>query len=50
VDEKLSVSRWQWETQNSYWVDANTGFVWKSLQQYSPDLPPIQIEIYKPAA
>ncbi len=39
-----------WEFENLYWVDSVDGFVWKSRQHLSRALPPIEIEVLKPAA
>jgi len=39
-----------WSFSNRFWVDADTGFVWKSLQHLSPRLPPLEIIVYRPAA
>lgn len=40
----------KWTFENRYWVDAYDGFVWKSQQYITPNLPPVQIEVLKPAA
>jgi len=39
-----------WEFDNAYWVDDETGFVWRSRQTIHPNLPSIQIEIFRPPA
>ncbi len=39
-----------WEFENYFWVDAITGFVWKSRQHTTPNTPTIEFEILKPAA
>lgn len=39
-----------WSFKNQFWVDARSGYVWKSLQYLSPRLPPLEIVVYKPAA
>ena len=39
-----------WEFENYYWVDPDTGFVWKSLQHATPNTPPVELEVLKPAA
>jgi hypothetical protein len=38
-----------WSFKNQYWVDARSGYVWKSLQYLSPRLPPLEIVVYRPA-
>ncbi len=50
VREKVSVAVWKWRATNTYWVDSVTGFVWKSVQQYCPELAPLEIEVLKPPA
>jgi len=39
-----------WEFDNSYWVDAETGFVWRSEQTIHPNLPAIEFEVFRPPA
>ena len=36
-----------WRHENFFWVDKESGFVWKSLQQIAPNVPPISLEITK---
>ena len=36
-----------WRHENFFWVDKESGFVWKSLQQIAPNGPPISLEITK---
>lgn len=38
-----------WEFDNTYWADRRNGFPWKSVQHFSPDLPPLELEILKAA-
>ena len=38
-----------WQFVNTYWADPQSGFVWKSVQYFVPELPPAQIEVLKPA-
>lgn len=37
-----------WEFQNAFWRDHESGLVWKSLQFVHPNEPPITIEILRP--
>jgi hypothetical protein len=37
-----------WSFQNSYWIDPNTGLVWRSIQYVHPNLDPIEIETLRP--
>lgn len=38
-----------WTFDNYYWVDPYDGFIWKSRQHFSRTLPPLDIEVLKPA-
>jgi len=38
-----------WSFTNRYWVDARSGFVWKSRQYLSPRLPPLEMIVYRRA-
>jgi hypothetical protein len=37
-----------WKFQNTFWADAETGFVWKSVQSIHPNLDPLTVEILRP--
>jgi hypothetical protein len=50
VDEIANMRAWRWETRNSFWLDAQTGRVWRMVQQYCPEIPPVRLEVLKPAA
>ena len=50
IDEIAVMRAWRWKTRNSFWVDPQSGQVWRSVQQYCPEMPPIQLELLKPAA
>jgi len=50
VDETAIVRAWRWETRNSFWIDPQSGRVWRSIQQYCPEVPPIKLETLKPAS
>lgn len=39
-----------WKFQNEFWGDAETGFIWKSVQTIHPNMDPITIEILRPPA
>tara|TARA_B100000212_G_scaffold298715_1_gene243046 strand:- start:3522 stop:4196 length:675 start_codon:yes stop_codon:yes gene_type:complete len=47
IEETISNEYINWNYKNYFWIDMNTGFVWKSTQQIAPNVPPIQIEILK---
>jgi hypothetical protein len=49
IREDNEVEQLGWSYTNVFWVDADTGFVWRSIQYFSPSLPPIEIDILKPA-
>ena len=46
VKEKISNDYIGWQVENKYWID-DSGFVWKSQQYISPQLPIINYEITK---
>ncbi|MEM9737199.1 MAG: YjbF family lipoprotein, partial [Pseudomonadota bacterium] len=35
---------------NQYWVEEETGFIWRSIQWASPQIPPLTVEIIRPYA
>jgi len=47
VKEVVENKQIKWKHQNFFWVDQETGFVWKSLQQIAPNVPPISLEVTK---
>ena len=50
IDEVAVMRAWRWEARNSFWIDPQSGRVWRSVQQYCPEMPPIELEVLKPAA
>jgi hypothetical protein len=50
VREEVASRHGDWKATNRYWADVETGFVWRSIQQFTPDLQPMEIEILKPPA
>lgn len=48
--ERGSAPELDWEFVNLYWIDPNTGYVWKSRQAAAPSLPPLEIIVYRRAA
>jgi hypothetical protein len=50
IDEIADMRAWRWETRNSFWIDPQSGRVWRSVQQYCPEIPPMRFEILKPFA
>ncbi len=50
VRERNVARTLNWSFENAYWVDPEDGFVWKSRQHVARDLPPIELEVLKPAA
>jgi hypothetical protein len=47
--ERAYAAHLDWSFENYFWLDMETGFVWKSIQHVTPSLPPIEIETLKPA-
>ena len=50
VREHATASSLRWVFENDFWIDSQTGFVWKSVQYFARDLPPAEIAVLKPAA
>ena len=50
VRERNSSRTLNWNFDNHYWVDPGDGFVWRSSQTITRNLPPLEFEILKPAA
>ena len=47
IEETLQNDYLNWKTTNKFWVDKDSGFVWKSIQTYAPNLPNFKIEVTK---
>ena len=47
IEENIENSYIRWRHTNKYWVDKETGFVWQSLQEIAPNIPPILIQVTK---
>ena len=47
IEETIENSYIRWKYNNKYWVDKNTGYVWQSIQEIAPNIPPIFIQITK---
>lgn len=39
-----------WSFENNYWVDREYGLIWKSVQHFHPEMPPVVMELLKPPA
>jgi hypothetical protein len=59
LGERVATELWQehgaapqlgWDYVNLYWIDASSGYVWKSRQTAAPSLPPLEIIVYRRAA
>lgn len=50
IEETIINDYINWEFKNYYWLDAESDFVWKSIQQIAPNVPPIKIEVLKKPA
>jgi hypothetical protein len=48
--EQNSARALRWRFENQFWVDPEDGFVWRSEQHVSRELPPLAIEVAKPPA
>jgi hypothetical protein len=50
VTESNTAGALDWRFRNEFWADTETGLVWRSIQHFAPALPPLEIEVLKPAA
>lgn len=48
ADENCESSTLGWSFRDSYWVDAQTGFVWRSLQHLTPRGDTVETEVLRP--
>jgi len=37
----------RWSFVNQYWLDFDTGYVWRSVQHFAPEMPAVTLEVYK---
>jgi hypothetical protein len=49
VVERCRARQLNWAFENRFWLDPGDGFVWKSRQHIARELPPLDIEVLKPA-
>lgn len=47
VRERNDARSLRWSFDNEYWLDFQSGYVWRSIQHFSPDSDPIAIEVFK---
>ena len=50
VRERVTVRKWRWSTDNLFWLDPADGRIWKSRQQFCPEVPAITMELLKAPA
>lgn len=50
IRERVVVRKWRWSTDNLYWCDPASGRIWKSRQQFCPEVPAITMEVLRPAS
>ena len=50
IREACKAREIDWTFVNDYWIDRQYGLVWKSVQHFHPDMPPVVIELLKPPA
>lgn len=50
IDEIADMPAWRWRVRNRFWIDPRDGRVWRSVQQFCPEIPPLRLETLKPAA
>lgn len=49
IVEHCAVQPMRWNFDNDYWTDRANGFVWRSRQHVHPSLPPVNLEVFRPA-
>jgi hypothetical protein len=49
VVEKCGAPEIGWFFNNQFWIEPQTGFVWRSIQNIHPKEQPIEIEVFRPA-
>ena len=48
IVENCKAKQLHWRFSNDYWRDAATGYVWKSIQNFRPDMDALTLEILRP--
>ncbi len=48
VDETCNSQKPEWSFTDSFWVDKDSGFAWRSRQHVHPKAGPLEIEIFRP--
>ena len=48
IVEDCKAKQLGWRFSNEYWRDAATGYVWKSIQNFRPDMDALTLEILRP--
>ena len=48
IVEDCNMSSIGWVFENEYWTDADSGYVWRSVQSPHPKLPALKIEVMRP--
>jgi hypothetical protein len=46
-EETGEAPQFDWQFTNQYWLDAHSGFVWKSRQHTAPGLPALEITVFR---
>ena len=49
VREFSSAVSFRWTFENDFWFDFSDGFLWKSVQNFNPEMAPAEITVLKPA-
>lgn len=49
IVEHCAVPDARWNFDNEYWTDPMTGYVWRSTQHIHPQLPPVVLQVFRPA-
>lgn len=49
IRETCRARELDWRFENDYWIDPQHGLVWRSTQHFHPEMPPVEIDLLKPA-
>jgi hypothetical protein len=49
LSETCHCDDFDWDFENLFWIDRQSGFVWRSVQHVHPNLDPLEIEILRPS-
>src|SRR5262249_46294116 len=48
ITESCDAHKLGWSFENEFWLDKDTGYVWRSVQAINPKLPSVTVEVLRP--